>query len=166
MKQLALLLAILIGLMLFVFWSSQPGNLEKLVGLASQNLQPKQEKVVKIAKYSIKAEIAKTEQELRAGLSGRDKINSDSGMLFVLEPDTKPAFWMKGVKFPIDIIWIDDGKVTDVTANVPIVARDTTDAQIPKYSPKQPVDYALEVPAGTTESKNIKIGDKVELPSL
>ncbi|MBI2268432.1 MAG: DUF192 domain-containing protein [Candidatus Blackburnbacteria bacterium] len=166
MKQLIILFAILIGMMLFVYWSSKPGNLENLVSRTTTSIQTTQgqEKTVKIGDNKIVVSVAKTDEERRVGLSGRDSLIEGSGMLFVLEPNIKPSFWMKGVKFPLDIIWIDDGKVVEVTPDIQPV--DASTMAIPTYAPTKPADYALEIPAGEAKEKNIKAGDKVELPAL
>src|SRR5690349_12394377 len=52
--------------------------------------------------------VAKTPEEREKGLSGRDSLAQNSGMLFVFDhPDTY-TFWMKGMKFPLDMIFIKD----------------------------------------------------------
>lgn len=166
MKQLILPFLVLVAIILFAYWSSQPGNLERLLSKTTQNLQgekSQKEKIVKIGKAQFKVEIAQTEEERKKGLSGRDSLAPDSGMLFVLEKDSKPSFWMKGVKFPIDIIWIDNTKVAEITPNTP--TPNTQDPEIPTYSPQKPASHVLEIPAGEAEKKEIKVGDKVELPN-
>src|SRR3989338_662243 len=56
-------------------------------------------------------ELAVTPAQRERGLSGRDRLEPRSGMLFVFEDDGVRGFWMKGMTFPIDIIWIDDERV-------------------------------------------------------
>jgi uncharacterized membrane protein (UPF0127 family) len=65
---------------------------------------------------------------------------------------------MKGMRFPLDMIWIDEANtVVSVTANVqpePGVA----DANLQRYAPDQPVRYVLELPAGKAAASNIAAG--------
>jgi uncharacterized membrane protein (UPF0127 family) len=103
-------------------------------------------------------EIAITPQEQMKGLSGRDLLPDNHGMLFVYNRKEQYAFWMNQMKFPIDIIWIDDTKVVDITKNVPTPAPGD---QLPTYAPKRPVNRVFEVAAGTADRFGIKEGDEV-----
>ncbi len=172
MKQLGMLLAVLVGVIFLAYWSSKPGNLESLflragVPIANQEAPSPEEKTIKIDSHKFKVEIAQTEQARKVGLSEHETLPEDWGMLFVLEKkDEKPVFWMKGMKFPIDIIWINDEVVSEITPNVPTVPSGISDSQIPRFSPRVGVDYVFEVPGGVTGKLGIKVGDTVVLPSL
>lgn len=65
---------------------------------------------------------------------------------------------MKDMRFPIDILWIKDGKVTGFIENAPAPTSGTEDSKLPTYSSKTPVDYVLELPAGYAKQYGIKIG--------
>lgn len=119
-------------------------------------------KEVKIKNILIKAEVAQSEDERKKGLSGRDNLAPDSGMLFVLGTKTQPTFWMKGMKIPLDIIWIDDNKIVKIDKNIPSPQIDTPDDKLELYQSKQPVDYVLEVNAGFCDQNKIQIGDMYE----
>ena len=56
-------------------------------------------------------EVANTAQEREQGLAGRESLSSDKGMIFVYHQPQRPSFWMKGMRIPIDIIWIDGEKI-------------------------------------------------------
>ena len=81
-------------------------------------------------------------------------------MLFVLTYDS-PAFWMKGMRFAIDIVWIDDGRVVDVTADVPPPRG--SNAALPTYSPDRPANRALEVRAGWAARHGVTRGAPVRV---
>ncbi|MEK7521421.1 MAG: DUF192 domain-containing protein [Patescibacteria group bacterium] len=173
MKQLGILLAILVGVIFLAYWSSKPGNLESLfmragVPIANQQTSPTpQEKIITVGSSAFKVEIANTEQSRRLGLSEHTNLPEDTGMLFVLEKqDEQPSLWMKGMKFPVDIIWINDRVVSEITPNVPIVPTGLTDAQTPKYAPRTKVDYVLEIAGGVAAKRGIKVGDTIVLPPL
>lgn len=106
-----------------------------------------------IEKTCINAEIADTPEKRQLGLMYREKLNEKSGMLFVFPEENYHAFWMKNMKFPIDIIWID--------GNYRIVHIEK-DAQpcielCKSYFPKEKAKYVLEVSANFTEREGIRV---------
>ncbi|MEW6610560.1 MAG: DUF192 domain-containing protein [Patescibacteria group bacterium] len=102
----------------------------------------------------VRAEIMRTPEEKARGLSGRESLEEGKGMLFVFDPPTRPSFWMKDMRFPIDIIWIYQDKVIGVTPNIPYPA--DAHSPLPTYSPPDFVTHVLEVPAGWAERNDIK----------
>lgn len=142
-----------------------------LVGLLTkkaQNLRvtQKQEvstkKEVSVGNTKVKVDIADSETARRNGLSGRPSLNEDEGMLFVFgQKDILPSFWMKDMKIAIDIIWINDGKITKIDKNVP-PPEGIEDKDLKLYNPDKPIDYVLEVNAGFSDKNGIKVGDSVE----
>ncbi|NCO12438.1 DUF192 domain-containing protein [Candidatus Pacearchaeota archaeon] len=92
------------------------------------------------------------------GLSGRQEIGSD-GMLFVFPSKRIPSFWMKEMNFDLDMIWIKDGRVLEITRNIPKPANNND--QLKMYSPSQPIDQILEVYAGDSLRLGIEFGDEV-----
>lgn len=125
------------------------------------------EVVVVIGEHELAAEIADTPDERAQGLSGRDFLRHDGGMLFLfLPPAGGPevqSFWMKEMKFPIDIIWIRDKKVIGVEENVSQPLPDTPLSELPLYTSPGPVDMVFEVGAGVVARLNTKTGDKFSL---
>jgi len=104
----------------------------------------------------IEVEVVNTAQTTQQGLSGRDQIGSD-GLLFVFNQKSYQQFWMKKMKFDLDIIWLEDLRVVDITSNVPHPHLPADSLRI--YSPKVPVNGVLEVPGGTVQRWQLKIGD-------
>ena len=105
----------------------------------------------------IEAEIADSEEKRVKGLMFREDLTESQGMLFVLEPGQKPKFWMKNVKFSLDIIWInEDKRVVDIKTNIP-PCRDYCES----IGSKQEARYILEVRGGFVNKYQIKIGDEV-----
>jgi len=88
-------------------------------------------------------------------------------MLFVYESPGPVAFWMRRMRFPLDMVWIGaDLTVVDVTANVPPPAVGTSDASLPTYSSGVPPQYVLEINAGLAEAYRIVPGERMRiLPS-
>jgi uncharacterized membrane protein (UPF0127 family) len=116
--------------------------------------------IVTVGEASVRAEVADDAASLERGLSGRDRLGADDGMLFLL-PDDSPAFWMKGMRFPLDIVWIKHGRVVDVTADVPPPSG--PGASLPTYSPARPADRVLEVNAGWAARHGVGRGDAVRV---
>ncbi len=118
-------------------------------------------KTVMIREASIKAEVAESNTERQKGLSGRFGLDKDAGMLFVINNRVTRTFWMKDMKFAIDIIWIKDGKIIQIDKNIEPPAAGIPKGKLNLYSPKTAVDYVLEVNAGYSDLKGIKVGDSV-----
>jgi uncharacterized membrane protein (UPF0127 family) len=108
---------------------------------------------------SITAELAVTDEERQQGLMYREKIDSDQGMLFVFEEEDKYSFWMKNMKFSIDILWLDrDKKIVHIERKVP----PCKSLPCPTYSPLIPSMYVLELKAGSADENHLKLYDKLE----
>lgn len=108
-------------------------------------------------------EVAASSNLRRLGLSGRDGLGENSGMLFVFDHSDFYDFWMKDMKFPLDIIWIKNNKVADLEENVPPPLAGAPDASPPVYKPEAPADSVLEVKAGFAGKNQVKIGDEVKI---
>jgi uncharacterized membrane protein (UPF0127 family) len=115
---------------------------------------------VRVGGLTIQAEVARTVEERAQGLSGRDSLPRDAGMLFVLDEEGRPGFWMKDMRFPLDFIWISrDRHVVDLTENVP--DPETAGTTVSGIQPDQPALYVLEVNAGVVQEYGVQAGDAV-----
>jgi len=108
---------------------------------------------------ALSVEIADSAKLWEKGLSGRDSLAVGQGMLFVFPRVHQPVFWMKEMNFPLDLIWIADRQVIEITPSVPV----PTVGDGPTYSPKVPVDMVLEVPAGYAAQSGITVGATLTL---
>ncbi len=119
---------------------------------------------ITIGDTEVLVEVADTEIERKKGLSGRQILEAKTGMLFVFEnQDIQPAFWMKNMNVPIDIIWINDSEVVQIHKNVTPPEPGTPDSQLKLYISDSPIDYVLEMPAGFADTYNVTVGSKVDL---
>lgn len=118
---------------------------------------------LKVGTNIIKIEVADTPQKRAQGLGGRESIAPDTGMLFIFDSSSRYQFWMKNMKFPLDIIYINQGQVVDFLKNVPSPSPQQKDADLPIYSPTVEVDMVLEVNSGYIDTNKINIGDSVLL---
>lgn len=105
----------------------------------------------------IKAEVAHSEEDKVNGLSGRDCIGPSQGMLFVYKQSGNYPFWMKDMRFAIDIIWINSGhRVVKVQ---PFAAP----ATYPKtFQNDQPAKYVLELKGGQAAKVGIRLGSHLQ----
>jgi len=100
-------------------------------------------------------ELADTDAERYQGLSGRERLGPNEGILFDFE---RPGSWgivMRDMLIPIDIIWLDEDKaVVTIVKNAPPELGETK-----VYRPTQPARYVLELQAGAVNAAAIKVGD-------
>ena len=120
----------------------------------------------KIGNKTYALTLARTDSERQAGLSGKNNLAANTGYLFIFEEKGTYGFWMNGMKFPIDIIFIDDNKVVDLVENAPAPLSGQSSATLPVYKPSDPVNYVLEVTAGDITKNKIKKGDSVEFKNV
>lgn len=104
-------------------------------------------------------ELSQTPKQWEKGLSGRSDLGDLDGMLFVFTQYHVPIFWMKDMLFGVDMIWMSDNKVVDITFSAPVENGD----KLPTYSPRVPVNMVLETRAGWAAENNIRVGDELTL---
>lgn len=115
--------------------------------------------VITLGEHELVVELAQSKPHWEKGLSGRDTLQGIDGMLFLFPHYHVPIFWMKDTKIALDIIWIKDHKIVEITRDV----QPAPGTNPPTYSPRQPVDTVLEVPAGWSTANNLQIGDNLIL---
>ncbi len=115
---------------------------------------------VTIKNLNINVDLAQTSDQQAKGLSIKNTLNENEGMLFIFDTLKKHSFWMKDMKFPIDIIWINSNhEIVYIEKNIqpciffPICT---------SYSPPEDSKYVLEVTSNYTTKNNINIGDDVD----
>ena len=122
---------------------------------------------LKVGNRTLLVEIVKTPAAMQQGLSARNKMDDSQGMFFDFGKDVSvsPGFWMKDMKFNLDIIWVHQNKIVGITAEVqaPTKNLNVKIENLPLYYPPSPVDSVLEVKAGWAKKNNVKLGDVVEL---
>ncbi|MFA5104954.1 MAG: DUF192 domain-containing protein [Candidatus Margulisiibacteriota bacterium] len=116
-------------------------------------------KSINISGRVFKVEVADTQKEREIGLSGRT-LEQNEGMLFVFENPCRPAFWMKGVPEPLDIIWIDnEKKVISILENLPVVSGDDYDI----YRSPSKISFVIELKGGTAKSIGLETGQVLDI---
>ena len=111
---------------------------------------------VKLSNTTFTVDLANNEYLREKGLSGREFLSFDHGMLFIFPTSGIYSFWMKEMKFSIDIIWIDQNwKIVAIKPNA------SPETYPRSFVSASPAKYVLEIPAGTADYLSLKAGDIV-----
>ena len=132
----------LIAFIGFIFWSGRNFETDR----------------VSVAGHNLKVWLADDPAEQSHGLSGKKSMPDDRGMLFVMPVRKTTSFWMKGMNFSLDFIWLDNSTIVDISTNV---LPCKSDDSCPTIMPKAPVNYVLEVNSGWAAANNVAIGQSV-----
>ncbi len=121
--------------------------------------EPVKEAQVDVNGKKIQVEIADTPDKRSLGLSLRDSMPRDRGMLFVFDEEGVYAFWMKNMEFNLDIIWINS------TGTVVHVEKDLKPCLeiCPSYESVKPALYVLEVNSGVSDELGIVEGTSIKV---
>ena len=110
--------------------------------------------VISINDNKFSCVVVYTPNKIMEGMMGK-RFDGFDGMLFIMPDDTIQSFWMKNCIVPIDMLFISDGIVEDISPNCPPCVSDPC----PSYQGKG--GFVLELAGGTCRSKKIRIGDEV-----
>jgi len=132
--------------------------------IGQKYLQTPKAPTATINNHTFDLEIAKTPKEKETGLSAKKTLKKDSGMLFPFEKPGYYTFWMKNMKFPIDIIFIRDGRIVAIHKNVKPPKGLNENLSI--YNSSEPADMVLEINAGLSEKYTFKEKDLVKISNL
>jgi uncharacterized membrane protein (UPF0127 family) len=122
------------------------------------------ETAVTIAGQTVGVEVVRTRSEQALGLGERDSLAWGRGMVFPYDEPGFPTFWMKGMRFDIDIVWIRERRIVGISHAVPY----------PREDPSRPAtvkapgltDMVLEVPAGYATASGWRKGNSVTLHGI
>ena len=109
-------------------------------------------------------EIASEDKLRSQGLSGRSSMAHDRGMIFIFDEKLMYPFWMKGMEFDLDFIWLDDDTVIGVTTNVKAPVNNNN--EVITIAAPEPVNRIIEFNAGIIDELDVQIGDTIELNNL
>ncbi len=107
----------------------------------------------------IQLEVARTPQQQQMGLMYRTSLADDRGMLFLFNPPQPINFWMKNTLIPLDMVFMLDGVVKEIVADVPPCKT----SLCPTYGPNTPVNQVIELRGGRAAELGLKAGDRVTI---
>lgn len=111
-------------------------------------------------------EVAADSATQKKGLSVRDNLAQDRGMLFNYPAKSILSFWMLDMKFNIDLLWVNDDKVIGIEKNMPAPLAGTEDKDLLIYSSPEPVNRVLEINSGLVDQYGLKVGDSLEYKNI
>jgi len=117
---------------------------------------------VKVGDKIFEVEIANTAQSRYRGLSGREKLGENQGMLFVFDDLEVRNFIMREMNFSLDMVWIKNNEVVGCSQNVQILDEE---GKFIRMNSGGEINYVLEVNAGECEKNSIREGSKFEMIS-
>ena len=120
--------------------------------------------IVTIGNHSFKVTVVTSQKDQEIGLSKTKSLPQDQGMIFLFQKPDYYAFWMKNMKFPIDIIYINNATIVTIKNNAQ--APKNTKEVSPIYTPTGLADKVFEINAGLSEKYNFKNGDSVKYENL
>lgn len=133
---------------------------KEIENVLAQEQKQNQTGLVTVGGVNLITSLSTTPDTQSKGLAIRDSLNENEGMLFIFETPQKYSFWMKDMKFPIDIIWINqDGKIVHIEKNLPPCV---FLLPCPSYAPNDDSLYVLEVVSNFTNKFDINVGDSVD----
>jgi len=114
---------------------------------------------VDIGGKTIQLEVARTPKQQAIGLMHRSELADDRGMLFSFAQPRSIKFWMKNVRINLDMIFLLEGEVKLIAADVPPCTADPC----PVYGPAELVDKVIELRGGRAAELGLKVGDAVTI---
>lgn len=107
--------------------------------------------------------IAKTLKDTYRGLGKRDDLGGKDGMLFLFDYPGKHGIVMRDMRFPLDIVWLDNGRVIDMVENAP-TQPGASESELVVYKPVDDATMVLELPAGWVRAHGLEVGDLLTNP--
>lgn len=103
-----------------------------------------------------KLEVVRSPEALEQGLGGRDHLASDRAMLFELPDASKNCFWMKDMRFALDIVWLDADK------RIIAIAPDLQPRSYPQsYCAPLNSPHVIELNAGQANRYHLAVGQQL-----
>ncbi len=122
---------------------------------------------IEIGKEIIRVEIADSPRKWELGLSYKDTLPKNHGMLFVFPDEHRRVFWMRGCNFDIDLAYIEsDGTISEIITMKKEPLNTPLDSLKTYLSRSTTIKYVLEMIGGWFDENNIKTGKKIDLDHL
>lgn len=137
--------------------SSQPSPEESLLASAQQGQVLPISATVDVRGTQIKLEVAETALQRAIGFMFRPEIPDDRGMLFPFSPPRPVQFWMRNVLVPLDMVFLNQGEVVAIAADVP----PCSEVPCATYGPAVPVDQVIELRGGRAAELGLQEGDRL-----
>lgn len=98
------------------------------------------------------------------GLSDREGIDEDGGMLFVFPRAQPLTFVMRRCRVPIDLILLGPGGRIVAMHAMEVEPYETPEHRLKRYASHWPSQFAIEIEGGMAATLGLALGQKVDLP--
>ncbi len=116
---------------------------------------------ITVCGVGLDAIVADTAVKRMVGLMHRDSLQAGTCMLFTLKSPSLEGIWMRNMRFPIDVLWVDgSGRVVDTASGL----RPAHGLDFRTYYPRTPASYVIELQAGFIRRHHVAVGGRVGLP--
>lgn len=126
----------------------------------------REQATIVVGETVLNVDLALTPAETQLGLGYRNTLEPQDGMLFVFDDASPRTFWMKGMRFCLDIVWIEQGEVVGMAEDACPDPDGTPDPDRARFPSNAPVTYVLEVPGGWMRENGYGPGTKVDLSGI
>ena len=120
---------------------------------------------VTLAGQTFILELALDPESRYQGLSDRDQVAPNGGMLFVFPEPRRMDFVMRRCRVPIDLVFLDPGGRIVATHAMTAEPPHTPEKQLRRYTSGYPAQFAIELQGGLLARLNLTAGMKVQLPT-
>lgn len=105
----------------------------------------------------VSLQVADSPAARQKGLSGRSSLLTQEGLLFVFDEPGEACMWMKGMKFSIDILWLDS------QAQIKRIKKEVSPETYPESFCVDGTKYVIELAAGTADKAGLRPGLRLKL---
>ncbi len=107
--------------------------------------------------------VADTPLKKMIGLMYRPALRGPECMLFTYGLKGRYGIWMRNMRFPIDILWVDERlAIVDMAENLQPCAS----LACKVYRPSAAAQHFVELPAGTIRKCSATRGQRISIPAL
>ncbi|HJT83674.1 MAG TPA: DUF192 domain-containing protein [Nitrososphaeraceae archaeon] len=141
----------------FIVFAYSNNSLKEYLGNINVNNSEFSKGYIITDNYKVLVDIAITDKQLQDGLAIKNSLKENEGMLFFLGEPRKASFWMKDMKFPIDIIWLNE------SFSIVHIEQELQPCEsifsCKSFKPNSDALYVFETIAGFANKHDLKIGD-------
>ena len=131
---------------------------------SQQRLKPSYKAVFEIG-ATVRLESAESDFQQSLGMMQREALPRNRGMMFPQAKAQKKSVYMFNCLAPLDLLFLNDGEIVDLSAKTPICTSADPD-ECPLYESSRPFDNWIELRSGSIDRLGLSIGSQVDLIAL
>lgn len=135
------------------------------IALQSQQRLKPTYKAVFESGASVRLESAESEFQQSLGMMQREALPKRRGMMFPQRKAQKKSVYMFNCLAPLDLLFLNDGEIVDLSAKTPICTSSDPD-ECTLYESSRPFDNWIELRSGSIGRFGLTIGSQVDLMAL